>query len=155
MLLGLQKTFTDFLEKFGNTVLSPFDTNGKLKLLIVMVFFPLIFNALNFWLIDNILKLKTDAVGNESIRDIYIKETGEMNPENKGVELANPGNLGNTGTNSKRGSHKQGPSIEIKFDQNFKNINSNRIYGVTAHGDMSGINLQDDTQLERKVEHEI
>ena len=46
-LLGIQKIFTDPLEHFGNIVLSPFNSNGRLKLLIVMVFFPIIFNAIN------------------------------------------------------------------------------------------------------------
>jgi hypothetical protein len=145
ILLGLQKIFTDILQDFGNTLLSPFKSNGKLKLLTAMVFFPLIFNSIYFWLVDNILKLKTDEEGNESIRELYIKETGEINEIQKAnkVEISNKGN------------HHKGPSIEIQFDvsnksDNSHKLDSNRIYAVTGNGEMSGINLGDVTHIEKK-----
>jgi hypothetical protein len=140
ILLVLQKIFTDILENFGNTLLSPFKSNGKLKLLTAMVFFPLIFNTINFWVVDNILKLKTDEEGNESIRELYVKETGELENTNR-VK------------NSNMANHARAPSIEIQFDNmgNSQKIDSNRIYGITANGDMSGINLGDETHIEKKI----
>jgi hypothetical protein len=59
-LLGFQKATANYLEKFGDTLLSPFKNNGKLKLIVVMVIVPVILNAFNFWIIDNILKFKPE-----------------------------------------------------------------------------------------------
>jgi len=38
--------FTKWLEAFGKFVLRPFENNGRLRLIIVMVIIPLIMNAL-------------------------------------------------------------------------------------------------------------
>lgn len=73
-MVALQKLYSEFLENFGNTVLSPLKGKPKLKLISVMVLIPLILNAINFWVIDNILQLKTDEHGNEEIKEIYKKE---------------------------------------------------------------------------------
>ena len=95
--------------------MSPINRNGKLKLIIVMVLVPLILNAINFWLIDNILKLKTDEIGNESIREIYLSESG--NSKNFNFERINKGN-----------------NIILKYkpgkDNKFENEQTNRIYGI-------------------------
>jgi hypothetical protein len=74
-LLGFQKATTLYLEKFGNTLLSPFSSNGKLKLIVVMVIFPVILNALNFWIIDNILKFKPDNETDGDLISVYEKAT--------------------------------------------------------------------------------
>lgn len=149
ILLGLQKIFTDILQAFGNTLLSPFKSNGKLKLLTAMVFFPLIFNSINFWLVDNILKLKTDEEGNKSIRELYIKETGEIN-EIRSANKTNKVEISN------KGHHHRAPSIEIQFDvsdktNNSHKLDSNRIYAVTGNGDMSGINLAEASHIEKNI----
>lgn len=74
-LLGIQKLLSEFLESFGNTILSPFKNNGRLKLVVVMILIPFILNSINFWLIDNILKLKADP-NEDEIKEIY-KEAQE------------------------------------------------------------------------------
>jgi hypothetical protein len=64
-----------YLEKFGNTLLSPLKNNGKLKLIVVMVIVPVILNALNFWIIDNILKFKPEREKEgELVTSFYEKE---------------------------------------------------------------------------------
>ena len=83
-LLGIQKLISGFLEDFGNTILSPFKNNGKLKLVMVMILIPLILNAINFWVIDNILKLKADE-NEDELKEIY-KETNH----NQGFDNPNP-----------------------------------------------------------------
>lgn len=92
----MQKLASQFLEKFGNSVLSPFEDNGKLKLLMVMVIIPLVLNAINFWLIDNILKLNTKQAETEGINisAIYVKETGDVNDlrDLNQVNVVNQGN---------------------------------------------------------------
>jgi hypothetical protein len=77
------------LEKFGNTLLSPF-SNGKVKLIIVMVVFPVILNALNFWIIDNILKFKPeqDEEG-EMVASMYEKENRTKIDINQNVGISN------------------------------------------------------------------
>jgi cytoskeletal protein RodZ len=72
------------LEKFGNTLLSPFKNNGKLKLIVVMIIFPVILNALNFWIIDNILKFKPeDGAEGEKVVSVYEKEEKKNKTVNK------------------------------------------------------------------------
>ena len=39
-----------------------------------MIIIPLILNTFYFWIVDNILKLSPDALGNEEIKIIYAKE---------------------------------------------------------------------------------
>ena len=86
ILLGLQKLCSGFLESFGNSVLSPFQNNGKLKLIMVMILIPLLLNAVYFWLVDNILKLKPDEEGNEIIKEIYIKESAIVEKNNEVID---------------------------------------------------------------------
>ena len=62
--------------------MSPF-SNAKLRLVMVMIIFPVILNALYFWVVDNILKLKESdkPEGN-------LKEEKEENRENNvNIEL--------------------------------------------------------------------
>jgi hypothetical protein len=54
-------------------MLSPFKDNGKLKLIMVMILIPFFLNAINFWLIDNILKLKADP-NEDELKEIYANE---------------------------------------------------------------------------------
>ena len=74
ILFFFQNKVADYLEDLGLYILSPVKNNGRMKLLIVMIFVPLLFNAiqvllfnncLQFWVQDNFLKYKAD-VNNES-----------------------------------------------------------------------------------------
>jgi hypothetical protein len=63
------------LEKFGNTILSPLKNFPKMKLFIVLILVPLVLNAINFWLIDNILKFNPeDAHEATIVADVYNRE---------------------------------------------------------------------------------
>jgi hypothetical protein len=57
IMVGLNYLLKDIWIKFGNFILSPFSKSENLKLLMVMVIFPLLFNAFQFWIFDNLLKL--------------------------------------------------------------------------------------------------
>ena len=57
ILLIMLKICKLFLVNLGGFFLSPF-SNAKLRLVMVMIIFPVILNALYFWVVDNILKLK-------------------------------------------------------------------------------------------------
>jgi hypothetical protein len=47
-----------------------------------MIIIPFVLNAINFWLIDNILKLKAEDQDDE-LKEIYSKETDENCVYNK------------------------------------------------------------------------
>ena len=65
ILLGMLKICKLFLVNLGTFFLSPF-TNGKFRLIMVMIVFPVILNAVYFWTADNILKYKEDENGDDS-----------------------------------------------------------------------------------------
>jgi hypothetical protein len=45
------------LEAFGNFVVGPFKVDPAVELVMIMIVFPLVLNAAQFWIVDNILKL--------------------------------------------------------------------------------------------------
>ena len=50
--------FTEqLLNKFANLILNPFNFDGRIKLLMVMVILPFFLDAFYYWMVDNILKL--------------------------------------------------------------------------------------------------
>ena len=77
ILLIMLKICKIFLVNLGGFFLSPF-SNAKLRLVMVMIIFPVILNALYFWVVDNILKLKESD-----------KDDVKLNGEKKGDKLDN------------------------------------------------------------------
>ena len=75
ILLIMLKICKLFLVNLGGFFLSPF-SNAKLRLVMVMIIFPVILNALYFWVVDNILKLKESD-----------KDEVKLNGEKKGDKL--------------------------------------------------------------------
>ena len=73
ILLIMLKICKLFLVNLGGFFLSPF-SNAKVRLVMVMIIFPVLLNALYFWVVDNILKLK------ESDKD-EVKLNGEKKGE--------------------------------------------------------------------------
>jgi hypothetical protein len=69
----VQKVCERFFENLGNTILSPLKYHGHLKLVVVMILVPLVLNAINFWIIDNILKFKEEEmiIGNITVKELY------------------------------------------------------------------------------------
>lgn len=56
----------------GFTLLFPLRNHPKMKLIVVMVLVPLVLNAINFWIIDNILKLDVNtSPENQPLKEIY------------------------------------------------------------------------------------
>ncbi len=88
-MLGFQKISTEYLEKFGNTILSPLKSFPKIKLFIVLILVPLVLNAINFWLIDNILKFNPENIHDANIvADVYNKE--EEKEKRRSSKVVNP-----------------------------------------------------------------
>ena len=88
ILLIMLKICKLFLVNLGTFFLSPF-SNAKVRLVMVMIIFPVILNALYFWVVDNILKLKEsdkDEVNlNEEKKDSNINniELGQLKDKNR------------------------------------------------------------------------
>ena len=74
LMLAALKITEQFLENFGNFVLKPF-SNGKVRLVMVMIFFPVILNGLYFWICDTILKFKLEE---ENKNNKSIEERGNL-----------------------------------------------------------------------------
>lgn len=58
-LIIILRVFKSFFMKVGGFLLSPFK-NGNVRLVMVLIVFPFIFNGLYYWISDNILKLNID-----------------------------------------------------------------------------------------------
>ena len=88
ILLIMVKICKLFLVNLGTFFLSPF-SNAKVRLVMVMIIFPVILNALYFWIVDNILKLKEsdkDEVNlNEEKKDSNVNniELGQLKDKNR------------------------------------------------------------------------
>lgn len=68
LLLIMLKICKLFLVNLGTFFLSPF-SNAKVRLVMVMIIFPVILNALYFWVVDNILKLKESDKGEVQLNE--------------------------------------------------------------------------------------
>ena len=88
----------------GTFFLSPF-SNAKFRLVMVMIIFPVILNALYFWVVDNILKLKASDKN-----EVQLNE--EKKQSNINVELSQ---LKNRNSNSNSSSNINSNN-EVKLD---------------------------------------
>ncbi len=66
--------------EIGSYILSPFASNKRIKLIMVMVIFPVIFNAIQFWVFDELLKFKLEP--NSNLMDIAIESDKQQQFEN-------------------------------------------------------------------------
>ena len=107
ILLIMLKICKLFLVNLGTFFLSPF-SNAKFRLVMVMIIFPVILNALYFWVVDNILKLKESDKGEVQLNE-EIKENKENNIN---VELSQ---LKNRKSNSSSSSNINNNN-EVKLD---------------------------------------
>ena len=80
ILLIMLKICKLFLVNLGGFFLSPF-SNAKVRLVMVMIIFPVLLNALYFWVVDNILKLKESDKGDVKLNGEKKGETGGNNVE--------------------------------------------------------------------------
>lgn len=85
LLLIFQKVYSQLLQDIGNKLMSPF-TNGKLKLIMVMIIIPFICNAIQFWIIDNILKFtpsNTEELELLKEGEVYLGKNNKEEIENE------------------------------------------------------------------------
>ena len=106
ILLIMLKICKLFLVNLGTFFLSPF-SNAKVRLVMVMIIFPVILNALYFWVVDNILKLKDSDKDEVNLNE----EKKESNINN--IEL---GQLKDKNRNSNSSSSTDGNNNEVKLD---------------------------------------
>ena len=106
ILLIMLKICKLFLVNLGTFFLSPF-SNAKVRLVMVMIIFPVILNALYFWVVDNILKLKESD-----------KDEVKLNEEKKDSNLNNIelGQLKDKNRNSNSSSSTDVNNNEVKLD---------------------------------------
>ena len=106
ILLIMLKICKLFLVNLGTFFLSPF-SNAKVRLVMVMIIFPVILNALYFWVVDNILKLKESD-----------KDEVKLNEEKKDSNLNNIelGHLKDKNRNSNSSSSTDVNNNEVKLD---------------------------------------
>lgn len=106
ILLIMLKICKLFLVNLGTFFLSPF-SNAKVRLVMVMIIFPVILNALYFWVVDNILKLK------ESDKDEVNLNEEKKDSNVNNIEL---GQLKDKNRNSNSSSSTDGNNNEVKLD---------------------------------------
>jgi len=110
----------------GTYILKPF-SSAKLRIVMVMIIFPIILNGLYFWVCDNLLKLKINQ-NDKDLKDFYERESNMGNNGNMNVK--HPIDLPLDDDKVK----KMNENIELKKnkdnnniieDNNINNINSN------------------------------
>ena len=106
ILLIMVKICKLFLVNLGTFFLSPF-SNAKVRLVMVMIIFPVILNALYFWVVDNILKLK------ESDKDEVNLNEEKKDSNVNNIEL---GQLKDKSRNSNSSSSTDVNNNEVKLD---------------------------------------
>ena len=80
LMFGLNYICQSLFFEIGSYILSPFAWNKRLKLIMVMVIFPVIFNAIQFWVFDELLKFKLEP--NSNLMDIAIESDKQQELEN-------------------------------------------------------------------------
>jgi hypothetical protein len=125
-LLIFLAIFRSFFVLIGTYILKPF-SSAKLRIVMVMIIFPIILNGLYFWVCDNLLKLKINQ-NDKDLKDFYERESNMGNNGNMNVK--HPIDLPLDDDKVK----KMNENIELKKnkdnnniieDNNINNINSN------------------------------
>ena len=81
LMFGLNHLCKDYFEAVGNFILKPFVFNHKVELLMVMIVFPLLFNAIQFWVFDEILKFNINPESDRNLLNAQIiDDDSESNP---------------------------------------------------------------------------
>ena len=125
ILLAFVKIAKKFWENFGNFILTPF-TNGNIKLVVVMIIFPVILNGLYFWVSDNILKFDVDD-DDKDMKNFYINNNlnktniNDVTIDNGNDNVDNVDNVNNDNINN----HISDNNGNINVNENNYNNNSN------------------------------
>ena len=127
LLLAFVKIAKKFWENFGNFILTPF-TNANVKLVVVMIIFPVILNALYFWVSDNILKFDLDD-GDKDLKKFYMNnnqnKTESVNNDNNN-EISNDDKINDLEGDVKKINEKEFLKNDINNNNN-NNENENNI----------------------------
>lgn len=130
-LAALQLVLNKALESIGSAVLTPFKEEPKLKLVMVMVIFPVILNSIQFWVQDNFLKLKKEVYPQLEI------------PQNNQLQYVLPENV----NSDKLNDFKEGPSdneirIDFKEDKEMEDKNHDNSHNIkiTTHSNSNNHN---------------
>ena len=127
LLLAFVKIAKKFWENFGNFILTPF-TNANVKLVVVMIIFPVILNALYFWVSDNILKFDLED-GDKDLKKFYMNnnqnKTESVNNDNNN-EISNNDNVNDLEGDVKKNNEKEFLKNDINNNNN-NNENENNI----------------------------
>jgi hypothetical protein len=73
-MIGLIFIFYNLFEKVGSTILEPVKYNPKMKLIFVMIIFPIIFNIIQFWFTDNFIKINNHTEEKKNETDVETKD---------------------------------------------------------------------------------
>ena len=84
-ILLINFLFKNFFEQISEFILSIF--SADVELLFVMVIFPIIFNAIQFWIFDNLLKLNLKK--NSKYLNKMIKSNEELQKDLEGIKEGN------------------------------------------------------------------
>ena len=127
LLLAFVKIAKKFWENFGNFILTPF-TNANVKLVVVMIIFPVILNALYFWVSDNILKFDLED-GDKDLKKFYMNnnqnKTESVNNDNNN-EISNDDKINDLEGDVKKNNEKEFLKNDINNNNN-NNENENNI----------------------------
>lgn len=133
-LAAMQLILNKLLESFGSAVLTPFKDEPKLKLVMVMIIFPVVLNSVQFWVQDNFLKLK---------KEVYPQL--EM-PQNNQLQYVLPENV----NSDKLNEYKESPSdneirIDFKEDKEmeYKNHDNSHSHKITTNSNNNNHNSSD------------
>lgn len=86
LMYGLNHLCKKYFEAVGNFILKPFVFDHKLELIMVMIIFPLIFNAIQFWVFDEILKFNMNPETSNNLLNGQIIEDTEDDSNNQKKE---------------------------------------------------------------------
>jgi len=137
--LAIILLFYQWFKGFGIFLLKQFKGRPRLKLVFVMIIFPLIFNSLQYWITDNFIQKKIKVSSD-------LKDNNEDGKENKQNDTANGETAGNKATaekedvgqgNEKINSDKNGNketflNVETNEEKKTLLVNNNEITNENA-----------------------
>ena len=92
-MFGLNHLCKTYFEAIGNFILKPFVFNHKVELLMVMIVFPLIFNAIQFWVFDEILKFNLNPESDRNLLNAQIIDDDSESNTNPSEQIAELGTI--------------------------------------------------------------
>ena len=122
LMFGLNHLCKTYFEAIGNFILKPFVFNHKVELLMVMIVFPLIFNAIQFWVFDEILKFNINPESDRNLLNAQIIDDDNESNTNPGEQIAELGTIKTPpqrilSPNSTEASADIPPITELKLEE--------------------------------------